>query len=142
MEVGTHGGRVGVSEQQHRIGLGPGTYTDHFDVSGRIPERIYESRIGSYLGPRTCVYSSVLGRLYYWNSAGLSIGDCVQQVLRGMGLRRRAQAIKMDQHGFFQIANRIELDAREFKAVHLALKLLGAAVRVDHAAVIRAGESA
>ena len=123
-------------------GLGPPTDIDQFNISGRIPERVYETRISHFLGPSKSWYSTVLGRLYFWDASEKPVAATVTAVLASRGIRRPPVPFGMDVHGYFRGVNRIDLSAEEFRPVHMALRLLEVTVVMDDTPVLNNAEAA
>ena len=125
-----------MTDEHVYAGLGPPPQFDLFNVSGRVRERVYETRIATCLGPGLAWYSTHLGRLYFWVGGDKPVAATVGAVLASRGIKRPPKPFGMDVHGYFRCANRLDLDAREFQSVHMALRLLGVKVMLDQTEVL------
>ena len=94
-------------------------------------KRVYEARIGLYLGAGEAIYSRKFQHLYFCDTQNLIVSTVLSAVYSGRRQTLTIQPVLMDQLRFFEIAKKVELDYATFKVVNAALTISGVKVKAE-----------
>ncbi len=93
--------------------------------------RVFESRVGYYLGRDRVIYSTRLASLYFWEGDAGRVQQILSSTLAALGLPYRDTPVVIDNKGVFRGPRKLSLAGEALSVVSVALRVAGIEMIVD-----------